>query len=122
MKFFVIWAGLFLGSSAFATTLECTNNSKDNFVNDKKVEVTITGNNIRVESKSMDYKGSFMKVISKTGDSQYSVPDLDNLLDQSDLGTVFVSADLRTVTFSLRFTDDDGPQSWYRSTYHCSKK
>ena len=122
MKTLLTLSFLIATSSAFANPvrLDCAAASKDNFFDDSTLSATIDGSNLTLTSASLaNVAGTFEKVVKKSGSLQYSVPDLSDLMDQSDLGKAFISADHSSITLSIRFTDDDGPQSWRTAKFSC---
>ena len=113
-----------LSMSVSASELECTRVKKSNdgcfLEKSNKITASIDSDKVVLKSRELgELQGTFEKTVKSTGDAQYSAEDLSNFLDQSDLGKVFVSADQSKVVLSLRFTDDDGPQSFYTCTYRC---
>jgi len=123
---FSLVLGTFAVSAAQAGELKCTKvkqpKKKDSCFTEKsnKLTVEISGKKITVNSDELkDVEGTFEKKVASTGDSQYAAEGVAELQDQSDLGKVFVSEDQSKVTLSLRFTDDDGPQSFEHCEYKC---
>ena len=113
------WAG--------AKTYNCTILKQQDIIQDKTMTVELrAGESVTLKSKTLGkVTGDFDKKL-KNGSSLYDCDSIvDSAGDQTDLGQVLVSADVEkgktgTVTLSVRFTDDDGPQSFQHTDYKCT--
>jgi hypothetical protein len=121
----IVVAALF-SLSALASDLRCDRVKKSNdgcfLENSDHITATVNKEKVVVKSGELgELEGTFEKIVKSSGDAQYSAEDLSNFMDQSDLGKIFVSKDQSKIVLSLRFTDDDGPQSFDSCTYRCRK-
>jgi hypothetical protein len=130
MKIFISTIICLAGLQAFASskTFNCSiGKQKELEIKDKTMTLELrAGNSLTLKSKTIGKLDGEYSKKSKSGGSVYSCDGLvDYAGDQTDLGQVLVSQEVESgkaggITLSVRFTDDDGPQSFYHTDYNCT--
>ena len=129
MKKVSVICAMFISVSAHASDskLVCTRHSEGTLLEEKTLTVTLNADEIKFEAnffgKQKTVSGKFVKT-ARNGNLIYDGSDLTDLVDQADVGNIFVAPQLLkhkpgTIGLSVRQLGDSEGFNWINDTFNC---